>query len=255
MRNQTYFPLFLILLASWQVQQALAQDSRPQTGSLTNKVINTAVMPTLRNDPTNWVSRQAEFNAEAKTNNVPLLFIGDSITDFWRNRGSNVWKQYYAPRHAANFGISGDRTQNVLWRIDHGELDGLNPKVVVLLIGTNNSGNYLGEPNSTLEIIEGVEAVVNRIRSKLPKSRILLLGIFPLGSVDSVQRSQVAVVNTVLAKLDNGSSIRFLDIGSSFIGVDGELQKTLVPDWVHPNEKGYQIWAEAMEPTLSKMID
>jgi lysophospholipase L1-like esterase len=218
--------------------------------------VNTAVIPELRRSPTNWVARHEGFVAEAKQGGVDLLFLGDSITDFWRNRGSNVWNQYYAPRHAANFGISGDRTEHVLWRIDHGELDGIHPKVVVLMIGTNNTGkDRSGHPRNTVpEVVAGVQAVVRDIRAKLPDSKILLLGIFPRGNFDDLQRAQVALVNTVIARLDDGKMIRYLDIGSNFLEDDGTLPKSIMPDLLHPNPHGYEIWAQAMEPTLAEMM-
>jgi lysophospholipase L1-like esterase len=194
--------------------------------------------------------------AEAQKGGVDILFMGDSITDFWRNRGKSVWNKYYAPRHAANFGISGDRTEHVLWRIDHGELDGIKPKVVVLMIGTNNTGKERnGSPrNSVPEVIEGVQAVVADIRAKLPDSKILLLGIFPRGTIDDPQRTQVAVINTVIAKLDDGKMVKFLDIGPQFLEADGSLSKDIMPDLLHPSKEGYQIWADAMEPTLAEML-
>ena len=159
-----------------------------------------------------------------------------------------------APRR--NFGISGDRTEHVLWRIDHGELDGIHPKAVVLMIGTNNTGREKNGHlrNSVPEIVQGVTAVVNDIRSKLPDSKILLLGIFPRGELDDPQRAQVALINTVIAKLADGKTVRFLDIGSNFLEMDGTLPCSVMPDLLHPNLHGYQIWADAMEPTLSEML-
>jgi lysophospholipase L1-like esterase len=218
-------------------------------------VQNPATNPMPR-DP-DWVKRHEGFVAEAKKGGIDILFMGDSITDFWRNRGENIWNQCYAPQHAANFGISGDQTQHVLWRMDNGELDGIKPKVVVLMIGTNNTGK---EKNGTLrntipQIIEGVTAVVNDIRVKLPDSKILLLGIFPRGyNADDFQRGEVAVINTVIAKLDDGKMVKFLDIGPKFLAADGTLPKSIMPDSLHPNAQGYQIWADAMNPTLDEMM-
>jgi lysophospholipase L1-like esterase len=216
---------------------------------------NTAANPVPR-DP-NWVKRHEGFVAQAKQGGIDILFLGDSITDFWRNRGSNVWNQYYAPRHAANFGISADRTQHVLWRLDNGELDGIKPKVVVLMIGTNNTGKERDNqtPRNTVpEAIAGVQAVVADLRARLPDSKILLLAIFPRGRLDDPQRAQVALINTVIAKLDDGQMVRFLDIGPKFLEADGTLPKSIMPDLLHPNAHGYQIWAEAMEPTLDEML-
>ncbi len=217
---------------------------------------NSAIVPVLRTSPTNWVARHESFLAEAKQSKYDLVFLGDSITDGWRKRGLEVWNKFYAPRHALNLGIGGDRTQHVLWRIEHGELKGLKPKVVVLMIGTNNTGKEKdGSPrNSTAEIIEGVTAVVKKIRTKLPKSKLLLLAVFPRGAVDAPQRAQIKEINDAIAKLDDGKKIKFLDIGKVFLAEDGSIPKTIMPDLLHPNAEGYQLWADAMEPTLAAMM-
>jgi lysophospholipase L1-like esterase len=216
---------------------------------------NTATNPVPRDEK--WVKRHEGFLAQAKANQINVLFLGDSITDFWQTRGSNVWNQYYAPRQAADFGISADRTQHVLWRIAQGELDGLKPKVVVLLIGTNNTGKEKTSDkirNTTEEAIEGVTAVVKAVHAKLPGSKLLLLGIFPRGEANDPQRQQIKEINSAIAKLADNSSIVYLDIGDQFLSADGSLSKEIMPDLLHPSEKGYAIWAKAMEPTLAAML-
>lgn len=216
---------------------------------------NTATNPVPR-DP-KWVARHEGFVENARKGGIDVLFLGDSITDFWRNRGSNAWNHFYAPMHAANFGISGDRTQHVLWRIDNGELEGIKPKAVVLMIGTNNTGNERdGTPRNTVpEVIQGVQAVVADIRAKLPESKILLLGVFPRGAtLDDPQRAQVALINTVIPKLADDKMVTYLDITSAFLDDQGELSRDIMPDLLHPNEKGYEIWAHAMNPTLEAML-
>ncbi len=217
---------------------------------------NSAIIPAPRTSPTNWVARHESFLAEAMQAKYNIVFIGDSITDGWRKGGLGVWNKYYAPRGALNLGIGGDRTQHVLWRIEQGELAGLNPKAVVLMIGTNNTGKEKDGSvrNSTEEIIEGVTAVVKAIRAKLPRSKLLLLAIFPRGTVDAPQRAQIQEINAALAKLEKGSKIKFLDIGKVFLADDGSIPKTIMPDLLHPNAEGYQRWAGAMEPTLAKML-
>jgi lysophospholipase L1-like esterase len=162
-----------------------------------------------------WMKLHEDFVQIARQGGVDVLFLGDSITDLWRYdvlggipRGKAVWDRDFAPLHAANFGISGDRTQHVLWRIEHGELDGISPKVVVLLIGTNNTGT---EPdgrirNSAPEIIAGVTAIVGEVRARLPGARILLMGVFPRGKIDDPRRRQIAQVNAAIAGRRNARS-------------------------------------------------
>ena len=257
-------PLLLPVVAGFVVLTAPASWARETNAALadvlsvpaTNATVqNTAIVPEPRD--AKWVARHEGFVAEAQKGGIDILFLGDSITDFWRNQGSNVWNQYYAPRHAANFGISGDRTQHVLWRMDHGEVDGLKPRVVVLMIGTNNTGkerNSNKTRNTVPETIAGVQAVVRELRAKLPASKILLLAIFPRGTLDDPQRAQVALVNAAIAKLDDGKMVKYLDLNPKFLEADGTLPRSIMPDLLHPNKKGYQIWADAMEPTLAEML-
>ncbi len=244
----------LVVLGGVRAINLFAQDNAA-VASANLAVENTATNPVPLG--AGWMARHDDFVAQAKKGGIDILFMGDSITDFWRNRGSNVWNQYYAPRHAANFGISGDRTQHVLWRMDHGELDGIKPKVVVLMIGTNNTGKERDNKttrNTVPETIAGVRAVVADIRARLPDSKILLLGIFPRSTLDDPQRAEVALINTVIAKLDDGKMVRYLDIGPKFLEADGTLSRSIMPDLLHPSERGYQIWADAMNPTLDEMM-
>jgi lysophospholipase L1-like esterase len=188
------------------------------------------------------------FLKRAKEGNIDLLFLGDSITQGWAN--NEVWKRFYAPRNAANFGIGGDRTEHVLWRLEHGEVEGIRPKVVVLMIGTNNSAS-----NTAEEIANGVTAIVKSLREKLPETRILLLGVFPRGEKPGSIRDKLAAVNEKIAKLDDGKMVKYLDIGKSFLQEDGTIARDVMPDFLHLSPKGYRIWADAMEPTLQAMLE
>ena len=227
--------LVLLLPASF----AIAQNT---TGE------NPAIVPTLRND---WLQRHNGFVAEARKGGIDLLFVGDSITDFWRNRGKTVWNERYAPLKAANFGISGDRTEHVLWRLQNGELQGIDPKVTVVMIGTNNTWRDTAE-----QIAAGVTAIVDEIKKQLPHTKILLLAIFPRAEKpDSPLRAQIAATNAILSKLDDGGrTLAYLDIGDKFLQPDGVLPASIMPDFLHPNEKGYEIWANAMEPKLTALL-
>jgi lysophospholipase L1-like esterase len=248
--------LFAVALAAFlTTTNSFAQITNADL-TVTNAVVeNTATNPVPLG--AGWVRRHEGFVAQAKSGGIDILFLGDSITDFWRTTGSNVWNQYYAPQHAANFGISGDRTQHVLWRINNGELDGIHPKVVVLMIGTNNTGKERGRNvprNTPPQVIEGVTAVVNDIRAKLPESKILLLAIFPRGDGGPEQQAQINEINPAIAKLADGKMITFLDIGSKFLDADGKVSPDVMPGLLHPNAKGYQAWADAMNPTLEAML-
>jgi lysophospholipase L1-like esterase len=193
------------------------------------------------------------FLARRSEGPIGVLFLGDSITEGWNGPGRAVWLKYYAPMDAANFGIGGDQTQHVLWRIANGELDGIDPKVVVLLIGTNN----IGYPQE--DILGADEAIVQRIHEKLPNTRVLVLGIFPRGRnpqdpLTADMRDKIKFVNAGLAKFDDGDKTRFLDIGDKFMQADGTLPPQIMPDALHPNAAGYQIWADAMNELLGDMM-
>ena len=221
---------------------------------------NTAIEPGPRD--ADWLKRHEEFVAAAQRGGIDVLFLGDSITDFWRSPnpergGKAVWEREFAPLKAANFGISGDRTQHVLWRLRHGETEGYQPKVVFLMIGTNNTGlerNSTTPRNSTPEVIEGVTAVVNELRAKFPQAKILFLAIFPRGEKDSPQRLQGAEINRALAKLHDGRHVCFLDIGDKFLDAEGNIPRDVMPDLLHPSEKGYEIWANAIREPLKRLL-
>lgn len=201
-----------------------------------------------------WTKLHQSFLDRAAKGDIDLLFLGDSITQGWNH--NEVWKRHYGPRKAANFGIGGDRTQHVLWRLDHGEVDGISPKVVVLMIGTNNIGT-----NTPDEIAEGVHAIVDRLRAKLPETKILLLGVFPRGAHrdrKDIQTDQLdprpSQVNAIIQKLDDGKMVKYLDITPAFLNEEGLIPRSLMPDFLHLSLSGYRKWADAIEPTLWEMM-
>jgi lysophospholipase L1-like esterase len=210
---------------------------------------NTATAPAPR-DP-KWVQRHEGFVKIAKQGDVDLLFLGDSITDGWRGGGKAVWEKNYAPLKAANFGIGGDRTQHVLWRMQNGELDGIKPKLAVLMIGTNNLGS-----NSDEEIVDGIKAIVAELHKRTPETKLLLLGIFPRAmKADDPNRARIKHINSIIAGLDDGGkTINYLDIGDKFLEADGTLPKSIMPDALHPNAKGYEIWADAIAMPVQEMM-
>jgi len=210
---------------------------------------NDAVVPAPR-DP-NWVKRSEGFNEEIKKRDkVDLVFIGDSITDGWRGSGAKVWKEFYEKRNAVNLGIGGDRTQHVLGRLDHGNIDGIKPKLAVLMIGTNNSGS-----NTSEQIAEGVKAIVEKLRTKLPDTKVLVLAIFPRGKDNEDKNRKVnAGANAIIAKLADDKNVFFLDIGPKFTDASGNLSKEVMPDLLHLNEKSYRTWAESTEEMVKKLM-
>jgi lysophospholipase L1-like esterase len=179
---------------------------------------------------------------------VGLLFIGDSITERWRN-APDVWKAHYWQYAPANFGVAGDRTENVLWRIDNGELDHVDPKLVVLMIGTNNI-------NDTPEHIVAADVkIAGLMHQKLPAAKLLVLGLLPRGhDATDPRREKIRAVNAALAKLDDGHRTRYLDVGPLLLDKDGTLQPDMMADFLHPTPKAYQIWADAMQPTVDAMM-
>jgi len=195
--------------------------------------------------------RHEQFMKRKHEGNVGLLFLGDSITDGWRGSGRKIFEDRYDKYDAANFGIGGDRTEHILWRIDHGELDDIHPKVVVLMIGTNNLGSH----QSVDDTVAGIKCDVDAIHNKLPDAKILLLAIFPRGHrADDPFREQIKQANEQISQFDGKDNVKYLDINPKFLEDDGALSKFVMPDYLHPNEMGYQIWAKAMQPTLEKMM-
>jgi len=234
------------------VSVASAQDSKKE---------NSATKPAPRDK--GWEKRHETFVGIAKRGNVDILFLGDSITDAWggeghgTNGGHKIFTSKFVPMKAANFGIGGDRTQHVIWRLQNGELDGIKPKVVQLMIGTNNSN---GADNTAEEIADGVKGIIDEIKKKSPSTKVLLLAVFPrnTGKDDAakkIQKDKIDKVNSIISKLDDGGkSVKFLDIGSKFKDASGALPKELMPDQLHLSEKGYEIWANTVEGVITSMV-
>ncbi len=234
----------LCCAATWAVAQ------QPQTKEAPAKKKSAACIPVPRTDP-GWTQRQAQLNARVREaqGHVDLIFIGDSITHGWEGV-PDIWKEFYGKRNAVNLGIGGDQTQHVLWRLDHGNIQGISPKLAVIMIGTNNASSFPPE-----EIAAGVRAIVKKLRKTLPETKVLVLAIFPRGpnSADPL-RQVVAKTNAILRKIDNGNTVRYLDIGPKFLQKDGTLTKEIMPDLLHLSSKGYRIWAEAIEPIVAEVV-
>ncbi|MES2675103.1 MAG: GDSL-type esterase/lipase family protein [Pseudomonadota bacterium] len=200
-----------------------------------------------------WLPRHLQKLEEVKSHkNTQLIFIGDSITHGWENDGFNVWNKNYKKHNAIDLGFSGDRTENILWRLQHGEVDGINPKVAVLMFGTNNTGQRMDDPKATAV---GIKRNIEELQQRLPNTKILLLAIFPRDEKPDGQMRQVNNdVNAIISGFADNKKVFYLDINKSFLDENGNLPKDIMPDFLHPNEQGYEIWAKAMAPALNSLL-
>ncbi len=200
-----------------------------------------------------WMPRHNEKLAlKQKMKSVDLVFLGDSITHAFDNTGKQVWQQYYQPRNALNIGFSGDRTENVLWRLENGAVDNIDPKLLVLMIGTNNTGHRQDKPEDTAL---GIKAILASLENKLPKTKILLLAIFPRGATtEDPLRKINDDINDIIKSYDDGDRVYYLDINHIFVDEKGNLSTDVMSDLLHPNKSQYQVWADAIEPSVAKLM-
>jgi lysophospholipase L1-like esterase len=219
---------------------------------------NTAVIPVpkLEQDSYDWYERHQAVLAIQQKLNPQIVLIGDSITHFWAGeprsqiqRGEQAWKATFGDLPVLNMGFGWDRTQNVLWRLDHGEFEGIHPRKVVLNIGTNNfSATANARDNTPAETAEGVLAICRRLRARAPEATIIAMGVLPRGNrPDDPWRPKVLELNRILAeRLRDVPGTTFLDIRDKLLQPDGSLPEELMPDGTHPSEKGYAIWGAAL---------
>ena len=228
-----------------------------------DKAPNNAIIPSgrLEKDFYDWDQRHAAVLAVKDKVNPDYVLIGDSITHLWAgepnepkgNRGADSWKALFGER-ALNLGFGWDRTQNVLWRIEHGELDGLHPKGIVIHIGTNNlAGTANARASSPQEIAEAIGLIVDRVKAKCPDAKIVLMAVFPRGEKPSdPKREQIAAINKLIAPLGAKSGVTFLDITSKLTNPDGTISREMMGDFLHPAARGYAVWADALREILPK---
>jgi len=234
---------------------ARAGDDKKDKG---NDQKNPAAKPIERLKLKGWEARHNKFLEIAKKGDVEVLFLGDSITQGWEGNGKKAWARTFAPMKAANFGIGGDQTGHVLWRITRGkELEGISPKVAVLMIGTNNAGAHSAE-----QIAGGIKAIVAELNRQKPDMKVLVLGVFPryarrpgkegtaLPPAD--QLPKIKQINEIIGKLDS-KNVKYLDIGSKFLDKDGNLPRAIMPDYLHLSPKGYDIWADAIKEEVENL--
>ena len=204
---------------------------------------NSAIRPVPRN-----AARHDSFVELAKKGDIDLLLVGDSITDLWRN-STETYATYFGKYRVGNFAISGDTTQGVLWGLQNGEGIGFQPKAVMMMIGTNNSGSNTGP-----EIAEGVGAIVLELRKDFPNAKILLLAIFPRNAPTSNNRKVNAEASAIYSKLGDNKNVFYMDIGEKFLSPDGTISTEIMADGLHPTAKGYVIWGDAIKDKLAELM-
>ncbi len=208
-----------------------------------------ALVPAPRADQT---KRHESFNEVSKKGEAQLVFLGDSITEGWEGDGKEAWTKAWAPLKAANFGIGGDRTEHVLWRLDNGNYDGLKPKLTVLMIGTNNTGHRM---DPAVDTAAGIKTIIEKLRQKQPEMKVLVLGVFPRGEkAEDPMRVRTNEINVLLPRLADDKNIFFLDISKTFLQPDGTLSRDIMPDSLHLSPKGYDLWVSAIEPKVKALL-
>ena len=245
--------------------KAAAFDGTKRVGAVLTKVVpnpsaeqlNSAVTPVTQNRDHrvyDWVERHEAILQLNKpgANTAQVVLIGDSITHFWggepksaRVAGASSWDKFIAPHKPINLGFGWDRTENVLWRLRHGEVAGLKPKAYVVLIGTNNF-----QTNSVAETVDGIEEVCLEIRRRSPGAKLLLLGILPRGEAPNELRSKAADANALLKTRVAKLADKYVDLSDRYVAPGGRISKAMMSDFLHPTDKGYEIIGEAIDTTL-----
>ncbi|MDR1190471.1 MAG: GDSL-type esterase/lipase family protein [Verrucomicrobiales bacterium] len=224
-------------------------DAATAFQSMKNPVVPTIKYNKAGTPDAGFLQRHEKYVAMAKEKKPQLLFLGDSLTERWERPGAaEIFASNFGPYNAAAFGISGDCTQHLLWRVTNGELDG-SPKVIVLLIGTNNSTLVEAE-----HMVKGVTKVVETIRAEAPASKIILVSLLPRGERPNGLREKVLKANHYIARLDDGTSVFFLDIAGKFLEPDETISKEVMSDFLHLTPKGYQIFADALKPRVDELM-
>ena len=199
-----------------------------------------------------WMARHEQHLARIAEGPIELLFLGDSITEAWLTEGRNAWDHHFAKYQVANFGIGGDETEHLLWRLGHGEIEQVFPQVIVLLIGTNNIGN---SGQSAAQTVEGVRAVVELLQDQSPDSKIILHAVFPRDPrPGTLFRKQVAEINAAIKPLADGERVQWLDMTDAFLKPDGTLPAATMPDALHLSAAAYDTWAEVLSPRVEALL-
>lgn len=245
LRKKILIPFITGLALSLCGQLVSASSPKPPLGLFPNKRAIDYDWMSVKT----WEKMHAEDVLIAEYDQVDVLFVGDSITAGW---DWPTWEKHFKPLKAANFGIGGDNTGNVLWRLQHGAIGNLQPKLIVLLIGTNNVGAL---QDSAEQAANGVTRVVQQLQLAWPNSKILLNAVFPFDQdPTSPNRTTIRKLNQTIAKLGDNKTIFFKDYGPLLVQKDGSISPEIMADFLHPTAKGYQIWAEAMTPDIHTLL-
>jgi lysophospholipase L1-like esterase len=251
-----------------QAMEPLLSELFGDKSLITEIPLNNAIVPVskLETDSYDWWKRHAEILRIKDSINPEIILIGNSITHLWgglpkfmnltgttrKPNGGESWNSLFGKYRVLNMGFGWDRTQNVLWRLDHDELDGLHPKLIILNIGTNNTTlTKNARMNAAPEIVEGISEIVKRVRSKVPGAKIILMAVFPReNSPDHPRRILINEINQRLVAFAEDQNITYMDIGSGMLNPDGTFIIGMTYDFCHPTEMGYKVWADALRPII-----
>jgi lysophospholipase L1-like esterase len=261
--------ILLISAISFTLSCVKAQEASPDA---TKVSVNTTIIPVpkLEEDSYNWYDRHTAVLAVKDSINPEILLIGDSITHFWgglpqlkyadgslrQPNGPVSWNKLFGPYRVLNIGFGWDRTQNVLWRLDHGEISGLHPKIVIINIGTNNTSQTAhARMNTAPEIVDGIMAVYARVRTEIPGAKIIVMAVFPREKdPENPRRLLINEINSELIPLLKRQHITCVNIGPKMLNADGNFLPGMMLDFTHPTDKGYEVWADAIRPYIKAKL-
>lgn len=244
MKAHCCFLLFIISAVSINAAQA------PHGGP-----VSTSPAPRLQSyrwmSLADWYRFHSEDIEIAEKAEARILFIGDSITEGWAYNGGEFWKEHFEPLGAVNFGIGGDMTQNLVWRLRHGAVGSMQPESVIVLIGTNNFGFYDNE--APVHVASGVAAVLEELRANFETAEVLLMAVFPRGEhAEDPQRARIAELNRIISGFDAWDRVTYLNINDQFLEENGQLPAEIMPDFLHLSAQGYEIWGKAILEWLQR---
>jgi lysophospholipase L1-like esterase len=249
----TAFYSHFLMLAFCSGLCACTSSTDIRNGDFTSSTTGTTPAPRTINydwmSVTQWQEQFAEDQRIARTEAVDILWLGDSITAGWNTAS---WEQELAPLHSANFGIGGDHTGNLLWRIQQLDAEQLHPKLIVLQIGVNNFGHLQESPD---QVYQGVLAVVKTLKKRWPTTKILLNAVFPFEqSASSPRRHDVRVLNNKLKSIGDEKQVYFRGYGHLLLNKNGSISTAIMADYLHPTPQGYSIWKNAMLPDIRYIL-